>query len=205
MPLVDYLIARGGTPNASGDAYDYVLAGDGIYIQAENAHLAARIPIAQCPVRGLSPLHPALVLKHSPIPFALWQHIVDVAEAWAAHEHEVLLTVRHDDRLGYHLVVPRQVAGPMEIAYLPAPNVVLEIHSHHVYPARFSEVDDADEGRLALYGVAGRLDTERPEVALRVGVYGYFMPLRWTDVFDGELAGFHDMADKEDTEDGLPN
>ena len=205
MPLVDYLIAHDGPPKPSGYAYDYVLAGAGVYIQAENACLASRIPIAHCPVRGLLSLQPAFALKHGRIPFGLWQHIVDVAQAWATHEHEVLLTVRYDDRLGYHLVVPRQVNGPTEIAYLPAPNVVLEIHSHHVYPAHFSEVDDADEGRLALYGVVGWLDSERPEVALRVGVYGYFMPLRWTDVFEGELTRFRDMAVQEETEDGLPN
>lgn len=203
MPLIDYLIAHSGTPNASGQAYDYVLAGDGVYIQAENDDLAARIPITSCPVRGLSPLYPICHLKRGRIPFALWQHIVAVAQAWVAHEKEVLLTVRHDPRLGYHLVVPRQVTGPTEIAYLPAPKVILEIHSHHVYPARFSEVDDADEGRLALYGVVGRLDSDRPEVALRVGIYGYFTQVRWTDVFEGELTHFRDMAVEEVTEDGV--
>ena len=205
MPLVDYLIAHSGTPKASSHAYDYVFAGDGVYVQAENAYLAARILIARCPVRGLSRLSPLCRLKHGRIPFALWQHIVDVAQAWAIYEHEVLLTVRHDPQLGYHLVVPRQVTSSTEITYLPARNVVLEIHSHHAFPAHFSDVDDGDEQRLALYGVVGRLDTERPEVALRLGVYGYFMSVRWTDVFEGELGDFRDMAVEEDTDDGLPN
>ncbi|MFN8472812.1 MAG: hypothetical protein U0822_11535 [Anaerolineae bacterium] len=205
MPPVDYLVARAGPPKPTGAAYDYILAGDGVYIGAENAYLVARIPIACCQVRGLSPLHPSFVLKHGRILFALWQHIVDVAQAWGAQEHEVLLTVRHDPQLGYHLVVPHQLTSATEIAYLPASNVVLEIHSHHVYPAHFSDVDDGDEQRLALYGVLGRLDTERPEVALRVGIYGYFMLVRWNDVFEGELGDFRDMAVEEDTEDGLPN
>ncbi len=205
MPLVDYLVARTGPPKPTAAAYDYILAGDGVYIGAENDYLAARIPIAHCTVRGLSSLQTAFVLKHGRIPFALWQHIVDVAQAWAAHEHEVLLTVRHHPQLGYHLVVPRQLTSATEIAYLPASNVVLEIHSHHAFPAHFSDVDDGDEQRLALYGVVGRLGTERPEVALRLGVYGYFMSLRWTDVFEGELGDFRDMAVEEDTDDGLPN
>ena len=208
MRLVDYLIATDGPPAPSGLAYDYVLARDGVYVQAENEYLAARVPIAHCEVRGLRSLQPMCRLKHGRIAFGIWQHIVAVAQVWALHRQEVLLTVRHDHRLGYHLVVPRQATGETEIAYSPAPNVVLEIHSHHAYRARFSWVDDADEERLALYGVVGRLDTERPEVALRVGVYGYFMTVAWRDVFDEELEAFRDLADEPDEEgndDGVPN
>ena len=208
MRLVDYLIAGNDAPAPSDLAYDYILAGDGVYVQAENAFLVVRVPIAHCQVRGLGSLQPLCRLKHGRIPLGIWQHIVAVADAWALHGHEVLLTVRNDDRLGYHLVVPRQTTGETEIAYCPTPNVVLEIHSHHAYAAHFSHVDDADEGRLALYGVVGRLDTERPEVALRVGVYGYFMNVAWRDVFDGELEAFRDLADEPDeegTDDGLPN
>ncbi len=204
MRLVDYLIATDGPPAPSGLAYDYVLARDGVYVQAENAHLAARVPVAHCEVRGLRPLEPVCRLKHGRIPFGIWQHIVAVTRAWALHGEEVLLTVCHVNRLGYHLVVPRQATGETEIAYSPAPNVVLEIHSHHAYAARFSQVDDEDETRLALYGVVGRLDTERPEVALRVGVYRYFMPVAWPDVFQGESGAFRDLA-YEALEEGICN
>jgi hypothetical protein len=60
----------------------------------------------------------------------------------------------------------------------------LELHSHHVLPARLSRQDDADEQRLCLYGVVGRVDPERPEIALRVGAYGHFLPVPWDSVFD---------------------
>ena len=201
MPLVDYLVARDGPPPVSGPAYDYVMAGNGIYVQAENACLLARVPLADCEVRGLPALEPACVLKHGRLPRDLWQHIVAVAQTWAAFDQEVLLTVRHAARLGYHLVVPRQTTGPTEITYRPAPNVVLEIHSHHAYPARFSPVDDADEQRLALYGVLGRLDTAQPQVALRLGVYGYCMPVPWEGVFEGDTGGFEDTFYKQESED----
>ena len=201
MPLVNYLVARDGSPPLSGHAYDYVLAGNGVYVQAENACLLARVPVAHFEVRGLPPLEPVCVLKHGHLPLDLWQHIVAVAQTWAVFGQEVLLTVRHDARLGYHLVVPRQTTGTTEITYRPAPNVVLEIHSHHAYPARFSAVDDADEQRLALYGVLGRLDTAHPQVALRLGVYGYFMPVQWDQVFDGVPGGFSDAFYPGESED----
>ena len=53
-------------------------------------------------------------------------------------------------------------------------------------PACFSPRDDADEQRLGLYGVLGRLDAPRPEVRLRAGAYGYFLPLPWEAVFAGD-------------------
>lgn len=202
MRLVDYLIAHDGPPAPSGWAYDYVLSADGLWVQAENEHLAARIPIARGEVRGLTALHPIFTLKHGRLPHDLWAHIVDVARAWAVEGQEALLMVRYTDPLGYHLVVPQQAVSPTEVAYLPAPDVALEIHSHHRYTARFSGTDDADEQRLAVYGVVGRLDTDRPEVRLRVGVYGYFMEVAWEEVFEGEREGFRDATIEGEAEEG---
>lgn len=208
MPLVDYLVARDGPPTPSGLAYNYVVAAGGLWVQAENEHLAARVPIARCEVRGLAALHPVFTLKHGRVSHALWAHIVDVARAWAAEGQEVLLTVRYTERLGYHLVVPQQATSATEVAYLPAPDVALEVHSHHCYDARFSPTDDADEQRLAVYGVLGRLDQARPEVALRVGVYGYFLPVPWEDVFEGGRGKFRDAhfdSEAMEADDDLPS
>ena len=207
MRLVDYLIAHDGPPAPSGAAYDYVLSADGLWVQGENEHMAARVPIARVEVRGLAALHPVFTLKHGRIPHRLGAHIVDVARAWAVEGQEVLLTVRYTAPLGYHLVVPQQAVSPTEVAYLPAQGVVLEIHSHHRYAARFSALDDADEQRLAVYGVLGRLDTDQPEVRLRVGVYGYFMGVPWSEVFESELQGFRDVTvegEAEEDRDELP-
>jgi hypothetical protein len=97
----------------------------------------------------------------------------------------MVCAVRSDGARGYRLVLPAQTAGPAEVAYVPQPDAVLELHSHHRFPARFSHQDDRDEQRLRLYGVVGRLDAPRPHVALRAGAYGYFLPLPWDSVFDG--------------------
>lgn len=39
--------------------------------------------------------------------------------------------------------------------------------------------------------MVGNLD-EEPVVQLRVGVYGYFFPVAWSEVFDGLLIGVKD-------------
>ena len=66
--MVEYLVARDGVPFRKGLAFDYVLAGDGVYLAAENDDLQVRVPVADCNVRGLPPVYPACNLKHGRLP-----------------------------------------------------------------------------------------------------------------------------------------
>ena len=193
-PIVDYLVARDGPPARSGAAFDYLLGGDGLYVAAENDHLAVRAPVARCAVRGLPPLFPACALKHGRLPAQLWERVVRFFRVWHRHGREVLLAVLHDAERGYRLTVPPQIGGPDRVVYAPPADVVLAIHSHRGYPAFFSATDDADEQGLCLYGAVGRLDDERPEVALRAGVYGHFLPVPWETVFEGDPAAVVDVT-----------
>ena len=192
--LVEYLVARDGVPFRKGLAFDYLLAGDGVYLVADNADLAVRVPIAGCEIRGLPLVYPSCNLKHGRFPGWIWDAIV-----WAAHVgymrgHEVLLTVRFDPSVGYRLTVPRQLAGPAHVVYRATSDAILEIHSHGPLAAAFSPIDDADEQGLRLYGVVGRLGTGLPEVALRVGAYGHFLAVPWETVFQGDRGTFRDAG-----------
>lgn len=192
MALVEYLIARDGLPPRQGLAYDYVLAGDGLYLVTENRYLDVRVPIAAADVRGLPPIYPAFKLRTGRLPQKIWELIVEEARTQAQSGHEVLLAVTYDETAGCQLAQPEQVVGPLQVVYQPLCEVVLEIHSHHRYAARFSGIDDADEQRLCVYGVLGRLDRDRPEAALRVGAYGCFLPVPWEAVFAGDRGAFRD-------------
>lgn len=202
MPLVDYLVARDDLPPRSGLAYDYLLAGDGVYLVAEHDLLVVRVPIAHCTVRGLLPICSACVLKHGRLPALLWEQIVAIARVGALYEREILAAVTWDDTFGYRVEVPPQIVSLDNVLYQRIPSTVLEIHSHHRYPAFFSPTDDADEQRLGLFGVLGRLDTDQPEVALRVGAYGCTMAIPWKTVFDGDRGGFRDASFDTSEEDG---
>lgn len=193
MPLVDYLVARDGLPAPRGLAYDYLLGGDGLYLAARNRYLDVRVPVARAPVRGLPPLYPSVTIRPGRLPVELWQAIVATASEWCDANREVLLAVVHDTT-GYRLICPEQLTGRTRLVYRPVDDVVLEIHSHHRFPAFFSTTDDADEQALRLYGVLGRLDTDRPEVALRVGAFGYFLAIPWETVFTGERGAFRDRS-----------
>jgi PRTRC genetic system protein A len=192
-PPVSYLVARDGlAPPRRGLLYDYVVAGDGLWLAAANDRLRARVPVAPARVRGLPPLGAAFELAGGPVPATVWEHIADIAAATAAAGREILVVVRSGPA-GYRLELPPQRVGPTSVRYAPPADAVVEVHSHVDGPARFSATDDADEQGLRVYGVLGRLWSDRPEVALRVGVYGYFLPVPWEAVFEGDRGPFRDV------------
>ena len=147
---------------------------------------AARVPVAPGTVRGLAPVAEKLQLTHGPIPAQLFE----LGLRWFqdAPDTERFFAVRWDGD-GYRLVVPPQAGTATRLAYQPPAGVVAEFHSHGSSRAFFSATDDRDEQGFRIYGVVGRLDAPRPELRLRVGVYGHFAPLDWPQVFGGPDPG----------------
>ncbi len=175
-----------GLTGAHGVGYDYVLGSGGLYVQSESAHLTARVPVASAPVRGLAPVAEKVELAHGPIPAGLF----GLGLCWFMDDPstERFFAVRWDGH-SYRMVVPPQTGTATSLEYTPPAGVVAEFHSHGTSRAFFSVTDDRDEQGFRIYGVAGRLDTDRPELSLRVGVYGHFAPVDWPQVFDGPTPG----------------
>ena len=191
---VGYLVNHpAGLAGDQGIGYDYVLGSGGVYVQSESAHLTARVPVAPCEVRGLAPVAEKVLLSHGPIPAQLFE----LGLRWFRHDPDTerLFAVRWDGR-AYRLVVPPQAGTATSLAYLPPAGVVAEFHSHGGSRAFFSKTDDRDEQGFRIYGVAGRLDNDRPELSLRVGVYGHFAPVDWPQVFDGPDPGLRLMNEE---------
>ena len=175
-----------GLSGSQGVGFDYVLGSGGLYVQSESAHLTARVLVAPAEVRGLAPVSEKLELAHGPIP----GHVFELGLGWmlAAPGTERFFAVRWDGDI-YRLVVPPQEGTGSSLTYQPPSGVIAEFHSHGTHRAFFSATDDRDEQGFRIYGVVGRLDTLTPELALRVGIYGHFAPLRWSQVFHGPPPG----------------
>lgn len=61
--------------------------------------------------------------------------------------------------------------------------LVMDAHSHGVYPAFFSEVDNLDEKGIRLYMVLGNMNQNK-SMELRAGMNGKFQTLDFQDVFE---------------------
>ncbi len=210
--IADYLIARDGVPPRSGIMYDYLLAGDGVYVQGENDHLSARVPVVRASVLGLPRVGSTLALAHGRIPQCVWMEAVRSLYVRCLSPNdrqgdveamEAFVAIVWDGE-AYRVVKPRQQATVSRVSFEQTPSTVLEIHSHHRMPAYFSPVDDADEQGLGLYGVVGRLQSPHPQVALRVGVYGYWMPVAWEAIFKVGRLPFHDVQFYDNPQEDSP-
>ena len=135
-------------------------------------------------------------LARGPIPAGLFE----LGLGWFEDDPETerFFAVRWDG-LSYRLVVPEQEGTATSLAYAPPAGVVAEFHSHGRSRAFFSKTDDADEQGFRIYGVAGRLDTDRPELSLRVGVYGHFALVQCSQVFDGPHPGVRLVGEEPDS------
>lgn len=184
MKPVGYLAnSEGGLAGEPGLFYNYITAGNGLFVRAESQLLRATVHIAGAMVRGLRPLEETVELPKGRIP----RHIHDLAlsiffaDRYRDYrEHYLAVTWEGE----YHLRDPSQDATTASVNYERLPSTVLDIHSHGTIKAFFSMQDNRDEQGLRLYIVVGRLDTLIPEMEMRVGVYGYFAPLSFEDVFD---------------------
>ncbi len=181
-----------GLSGETGLYYNYILASNGLFIEAASPLLDARIPVAECEVRGLAPMETKVALTYGSIPERFWDLALDFFLAQPDKEQYVAVTAD----AGYHFYVPVQDKDGVSVAYEVGEKVVLELHSHAGMRAFFSGRDNEDETGLKLYGVVGKLDTI-PVVKLRIGVYGYFETLAWGDIFDGSLAGAVEFAAEE--------
>ncbi len=185
-----------GLAGVQGIGYDYVLGSGGVYVQSRSAHLTARVLVAPGEVRGLAPVAEKVELFHGPIPRRLFERGLRWFQA--APDTERLFAVRWDGR-AYRLVAPAQVGAAASLTYRPPTGVVAEFHSHGGTRAFFSATDDRDEQGFRIYGVVGRLDALRPELRLRVGVYGHFAPLEWRQALGGPQPGIRLMGEEPDS------
>jgi len=217
MKMVGYLTNQpDGLEGERGLYYDYVLASNGLFIEAEGKLVAARIPVALSEVRGLAPLEPKVVMRYGRVPRHFFELALNTMLTTPDKERYVAVTWNE----GYHISVPEQAAAIMVgetfmdeghgseagVSYLNPDSVLLDMHTHPKMRAGFSFTDNRDETGLKLYAVVGHvgsyrevtndMDDERAMVQLqsncsairlRVGVYGYFYQIPWADVFEGVL------------------
>jgi len=169
-----------GFSGQRGLFYDYILASSGLFVRSESPLLRATIRIAEAEVRGLAPLEEKVDLVHGKIP--AWMGRLALNTLASARDREMYLAITFQN--GYHLRFPTQERHTASVRFDRVPNTVVDIHSHGLMGAFFSETDNIDEQGMSLYVVVGKLDEELPEALLRVGVYGYFKELVWEDVFE---------------------
>lgn len=188
MPLVNHTLLTSELGPPAAQMYEYVYGAGGVYVRARRDGLEAIVPVAVCELRGLEPVRPLVDLAYPRVPRQLVEAIVGTSIT--AAPDEALFYLWFDGDAGrWHLEFPAQYATTTSVRPTDSgggavyARALVEVHSHHGMEARFSGTDDADETGFRLFAVVGSLFS-RPQIRLRVGVYGYFWEIPAETVFE---------------------
>ena len=151
-----------------GFIYDYILAENGLFLEARSPLIETRVCVAPITVRGQK------------IPGHLYE--LALAMLYMDIYRECYLAFTWDGE--YRIRKPEQVQHELKVEYQVLPSTIMDIHSHGSLPALNSQLDNQDEQGFRLSLVAGKLNTATPELNLRLAVYGYYMSLELKDVFE---------------------
>jgi PRTRC genetic system protein A len=179
MKFVGYLQnGKTGLTRDVGLFYNYILAGNGLFIRSASKHLEQTICIAPASIRGLEPLEEKIILAHGPIPRYFYELAFSTILTSPGQEKFIAITWNN----GYHIKFPQQKGTAGSVEYEKIPDTVLDIHSHGAMPAFFSSEDDRDEQGFKLSLVMGKI-ADSPEYMMRATAYGYFRKLEFDEVF----------------------
>jgi hypothetical protein len=185
LNLVDYRTYHGGDlPPMTAGLYEYVLAGNGLFLRAEREAIRALIPLAWADVRGLPPLEPRVQLLVPRVPTGLTRalYLSAVAECLPEPREVIYHLVREDGEAGgeWTLVKPAQVQTAVSVEPVGPfggtsfETYLVEVHSHHAMAFHdFSATDDKSEaGLFRFFGLLVDI-FQRPRLRLRLSVFGY--------------------------------
>ncbi len=193
-PLVQYRIAYPGIPlpQIAASLYEYILAGNGLFVRGERRDLSVLLPVASFETRGLATLEPYIDLHVPRVPQSVLLTCLDEARRVRDHHGFLVESLFHlwvDERGNWHMEIPEQVQEAAAVQPLddsPSSSyarALLELHSHAELAPQFSSADDGDEIGFRLYAVLGHV-SNIPKLKVRVGLYGYRWEIHAPEIFD---------------------
>ena len=202
--LAGYHVVRDDAPLPAideGHLYNYLLAGNGLFLQAQRRELSALVRIAPAHVRGLAPLRSRLRVRFPRVPAPLVREMVHVA-AEAAREGsgglEVLFYLAFQAGR-WQLFQPAQEQTHSSVQLAPDAereailDALIDVHSHPFPMRGFSGTDDQSDGGAFRFAVLIADPAGAPSLHARLCVYGAFLEVPPSLLFElpKELAGAH--------------
>jgi PRTRC genetic system protein A len=210
-PFIKHLMATDPLPPPQHALYEYVFAGNGIFIRAQRQELTTCIPLLDTTIHGLPEVTPSLSLACPRIPETIMSDILAHSlTAWAdpTGPKEALFHCGYDTN--WSLSIPEQIrtyasvrcTDPFPPSYAKC---LVEIHSHHEMPPLFSSTDDQDETGFRIFGVLGHFSRE-PQILFRIGIYGHFFRIPAESIAElpqGIRDGFLPLHEEETLSDNV--
>lgn len=198
--FVEHKIASAETEAITAVMFEYLLAGNGVFIRAKRREFSVCLPVCREPIKGL-PVAKSGIVWHKPrIPSYIWQQILENARAASdsiQFREDVSVIFWHEatsqwcwKNIGKERQWARALADDSQAEYGEA---CIELHTHPPGATHFSSADDRDEeGKFRLFGILIDVHTPNPKIRFRCGVYDYFAQIP-ADYISEMPEGFLDL------------
>lgn len=183
--FVDHKTAAGEIPPITAIKFEYLLAGNGLFIRAKRKEFSVCLPLYQGIISGLPPVQSGITWHQKRIPDNFWQEIWQNARSSSDYLEfrEDVFVIYLNARSGEWQW--RKVSRERRFASTIADDTgeeyaqaCLEIHTHPPGAVYFSSLDDRDEsGKFRLFGILVDVHSATPKIRFRCGVYEYFVPI----------------------------
>lgn len=190
--FVEHKIATTEDEPPTAKLYEYVMAGNGVFVRAKRREFTAIIPVCRAVIKGLPQIKTGIVWHKPKITRSVWREILENAQAnsdAANFKEDFYAVFWSEDLNGWDwAAISRErslaatIADDKRAEYAAA---CLELHTHPPGAIHFSRADNRDEsGKFRLFGILTDVHAQ-PKIRLRGGVYDYFEQLTIDEV--GEM------------------
>ena len=181
--FVEHKIASADSEAITAVMFEYLLAGNGLFIRAKRREFSVCLPVCREPIKGLPEAASGIVWHKPRIPGEIWRQILENARAGcrdSASFREDVYVVFWAEASGEwrwrNIGRERSRASTIADDTLAEYNeAAIELHTHPPGATHFSQSDDLDEsGKFRIFGIITDVHTPNPKIRFRCGVYDYF-------------------------------
>ena len=180
--FVEHKIASSETEAITAIMFEYLMAGNGVFIRAKRREFSVCLPVCCEPIKGLPEVKSGIVWHKPKIPNHIWRQILENARTGSdsiQFREDVYVVFWHEasgqwcwKNIGKERQWARTIADDSQAEYSEA---CIELHTHPDGVIHFSRADDKDEsGKFRIFGILIDIHSPRPKIRFRCGVYDYF-------------------------------
>lgn len=180
--FVEHKIASHETEAITAVMFEYLMAGNGLFIRAKRREFSVCLPVCRASVKGLPEVKSGTVWHKPRIPVHIWLQILENARQGSDpgyFREDVYVVFWHEStsqwrwkNIGKDRQWARAIADDSLSEYGEA---CIELHTHPDGVIHFSKSDDRDEeGKFRIFGILIDVHTPNPKIRFRCGVYNYF-------------------------------
>ena len=182
--FIDHKVASTEVDDVTAILYEYLIAGDGLFMRASRSEFTASLPLCKRPIRGLPEGNAGITWHRPRICRYLWQEIwqhARIISTSSEFKEDVYIIYWHKSEAAWRWkAVSRERSWAATIAddtIAEYGEACIELHTHPPGAIHFSRADDLDEsGKFRIFAIMVDIH-DNPQIRFRCGIYDHFFPI----------------------------